>query len=83
MESYFIIYMCKPSGMSLRGALVVAFMPLHGVYKCKMCVKHVIISYRSFREILIFFRIFFYFPETKIYLFEIPKNTFRNSKYGF
>jgi hypothetical protein len=35
--------------MSPRGTLVVAFMPLHGVSKCKMCLKHVNISYRSAR----------------------------------
>jgi hypothetical protein len=26
---------------------------------------------------------FFYFPENKIYLFEVLKNVFRNSKYVF
>jgi hypothetical protein len=49
MENYFVLYWHKPSGMSPRGALVVAFMPLHGVSKCKMCLKHVSISYRSSR----------------------------------
>jgi hypothetical protein len=82
MESYFIIYMCKPSGMSPRGALVVAFIPLHGVSKCKRCVKHVNISYRSSRKISYFWNIF-YFPKTKIYLFEVLKNIFRNPKYVF
>jgi hypothetical protein len=56
--------------MSPRGTLVVAFMSLHGVSKCKMYLKHVNISYRSARQIFIFFGIFFYFTETKIYLFE-------------
>jgi hypothetical protein len=69
--------------MSPRGTLVVAFMLLHGVSKCKMCLKHVNISYRSARQIFIFFGIFFYFPETKIYLFEGLKNVFRNSNYVF
>jgi hypothetical protein len=46
--------------MSPRGTLVVAFMSLYGVSKCKICLKHVNIS----------FGIFFYFLETKIYLFE-------------
>jgi hypothetical protein len=69
--------------MSPRGTLVVAFMPLHGVSKCKMCLKHVNISYRSAQYIFIFFGIFFYFSETKIYLFEELKNVFRNSNYVF
>jgi hypothetical protein len=30
-----------------------------------------------------YFRIFFYFTETKIYLFEEIKNVFRNSNYVF
>jgi hypothetical protein len=57
--------------------LVVAFIPLHGVSKCKMCLKHVSISYRSSQKIFIFFGIFVYFPETKIYLFNVLKNVFR------
>jgi hypothetical protein len=69
--------------MSPRGTLVVAFMPLHGVFKCKMCLKHVKISYISAWQIFIFFGIFFYFPETKIYLFEELKIVFRNSNYIF
>jgi hypothetical protein len=69
--------------MSPRGTSVVAFMPLHGVSKCEMCLKHVSLSYRSSRLIFIFLRIFSYFPETKIYLFKILKNVFRNSKYVF
>jgi hypothetical protein len=44
MENYFVLYQRKPSGMSPRGTLVVAFMPLHGVSKCKICLKHVNIS---------------------------------------
>jgi hypothetical protein len=58
--------MYKPSVMRSRGALVVEFMPLHGVYKCKMCVKHVIISYRIFQEIFIFSEYFSIFRKTKI-----------------
>jgi hypothetical protein len=83
MENYFVLYWLKPSGMSPRGALVVAFMPLHGVSKFKKCLKHVTISYRSSRQIFIFFGIFFYSPETKIYLFEVLKNVFKNSTYVF
>jgi hypothetical protein len=49
MENYFVLYWRKPSGMSPRGNLVVAFMSLHGVSKCKMCLKHVNISYGSVR----------------------------------
>jgi hypothetical protein len=49
MENYFVLYWRKPGEMSPRGNLVVAFMPLHGVSKCKMCLKHVNISYRSSR----------------------------------
>jgi hypothetical protein len=37
----------------------------------------------AFGKIFIFFGIFFYFPETKIYLFEELKNVFRNSNYVF
>jgi hypothetical protein len=48
-ENYFVLYYRKPSGMSPRGTLVVSFMPLHGVSKCKMCLKHVNICYRSAR----------------------------------
>jgi hypothetical protein len=73
MENYFVLYWHKPSGISPRCALVVAFMLLHGVSKCKKCLKHVSISYRSSPYIFIFFRIFFYFPETKIYLFDVLK----------
>jgi hypothetical protein len=69
--------------MSPRGTLVVVFMALNGVSKCKMCLKHVNISYRSARKIFIFFGNFFNFPETKIYLFEELKNVFRNSNYVF
>jgi hypothetical protein len=49
MENYFVLYWHKPSEVSPRSALVVAFMPLHGVSKCKMCLKHVNIPYRRFR----------------------------------
>jgi hypothetical protein len=73
----FCLYWRKPSGMNPRGTLVVVFMPLHGVSKCKMCLKHA--NYVFF----IFFGIFFYFPETKIHLFEELKNVFRNSNYVF
>jgi hypothetical protein len=55
--------------MSPRGTLVVAFMPLHGVSKCKMCLKHVNIFIEALGNFHIF-RNIFYFSETKIYLFE-------------
>jgi hypothetical protein len=45
MENYFVLYWRKPTGMSPIGTLVVAFMPLHDVSKCKMCLKHISISY--------------------------------------
>jgi hypothetical protein len=48
MESYFVIYWLKPSEMGPRGALVVAFMLLHSVSKCKRYLTHVNIPYRSF-----------------------------------
>jgi hypothetical protein len=48
-ENYVVLYWRKPGEVSPRGNLVVAFMPLHGVSKCKMCLKHVNISYRSSR----------------------------------
>jgi hypothetical protein len=70
MENYFVLFWHKPSGMSPRGTLVISFMSLHGVSKCKMCFKHVSLCYRSSRYIFVFFEIFFYFSETKIYLFE-------------
>jgi hypothetical protein len=73
MGNNFVLYWRKPSGISPIGALVVAFMSLHGVSKCKKCLKHVSISYRGSRWIFIFFRIFFYFSENKIYLFEVLK----------
>jgi hypothetical protein len=36
MESYFVIYWRKPSKVNPRRALVVAFMLLHIVSKCKI-----------------------------------------------
>jgi hypothetical protein len=73
MENYFVLYWRKPNGISPRGALVVAFTPLHGISKWKMCLKQVSISYRSSRKIFIFFGIFVYFSKTKIYLFKVLK----------
>jgi hypothetical protein len=52
MESYFIIYMCKPSEVSPRGAWIVAFIPLHSVFKCKRCLKHVSVPRRSLSDFL-------------------------------
>jgi hypothetical protein len=49
VENYFVIYWRKPSEVSPRGALVVTFMPLQNVSKCKRCLKHVNIPYRGFR----------------------------------
>jgi hypothetical protein len=58
MESYFIIYIgvnlvkCFKVFLSeahSRGSLVVAFMSLQSVSKCKRCFKHVDIPCRSFR----------------------------------
>jgi hypothetical protein len=66
--------------VSPRGALVVVFMLLEIVSKCKRCLKHVNIPCRSFRYFFIFFQVFFYFLETKIYLFEELKNIFESSK---
>jgi hypothetical protein len=83
MENYFVLFWRKPSGMSPRGTLVVAFMPLHGISKCKMYLKHVNISYRSTRQNFHIFPNIFYFTETKIYLFEGNKNVFSNSNYVF
>jgi hypothetical protein len=83
MENYFVLYWCKPSGMSPRDALVGAFMPLHSVSKCKRSLKHVNIPCGAFSKFSYFFEIFFYFTEAKIYLFEVLKNIFRSSKYVF
>jgi hypothetical protein len=46
MESSVVIYWRKPSEVSPRDALVVAFMPLHSVSKCIRCFKHVYIPCR-------------------------------------
>jgi hypothetical protein len=40
-------------------------------------------KFSYFRNNFLFFGIFFYFPKTKIYLFEELKNVFRNSNYVF
>jgi hypothetical protein len=51
--------------MSPSGALVAAYILLHSVSKCKKCLKHVNIHYRSFDN----FHIFSIFREPKfIYL---------------
>jgi hypothetical protein len=68
--------------VSPKGALVVAFMSLHSVYKCKRCLKHVNISCKTFGKFSYFWNIF-YFLETKIYLFEVLKNIFKSSKNVF
>jgi hypothetical protein len=70
-------------GVSPKCDLVVTSMLLHNVSKCKKCLKHVNIPCRSFREIFIYFLIFFYFPRTKIYLFEALKNIFKSTKNVF
>jgi hypothetical protein len=59
--------------------MIVAFMLLYSVSKCKKCLKHVNKSCRSFPQIFIFF----YFSKFKIYLFEVLKNIFKSSKYVF
>jgi hypothetical protein len=82
MENYFVLYWRKPSGMSPTGTLVVAFMSLHGVSKCNMCLKHVNIFIDAFGKFS-YFRNIFLFLETKIYLFKVLKNVFKNSKYVF
>jgi hypothetical protein len=69
MESYFVIYRCKPSEMNPREALIVVFMPWHSVSKCKKCLKHVNIPRRSLQYFFRFFRVFSYFWKPKsIYL---------------
>jgi hypothetical protein len=40
--------------MSPSGALVAAYILLHSVSKCKKCLKHVNIHYRSFNNFHIF-----------------------------
>jgi hypothetical protein len=37
----------------------------------------------AFGKFSYFFRIFFYFPKTKIYLFEVLKNILKSSNYFF
>jgi hypothetical protein len=52
MDNYFVLCWHKPSGISPRGALVVAFMLLHGVYECEFCLHHVKLSRGCFQELL-------------------------------
>jgi hypothetical protein len=47
MDKYFVIYIGKPSEVSPRGALFVAFMQSQSVFKCKRCLKRVNIPCRS------------------------------------
>jgi hypothetical protein len=68
--------------VSPKGALVVAFMSLHSVYKCKRCLKHVNISCKTFGKFSYFWNIF-YFLETKIYLFEVLKTFLKALKMFF
>jgi hypothetical protein len=83
MENYFLFYI----GVNLVEWALEALWLLHScsciVSLSKMCLKQVNIFYRSSRYIFIFFGVFFYFPKTKFYLFEVLKNVFRNSKYVF
>ena len=64
-ENYFVIYWRKPSEVSPRGTLTVAFMSLHNVSMCEKCLKPVNIPCRSFRKIFIFFKYFFIFRNSK------------------
>jgi hypothetical protein len=59
--------------VSPRSVLVVVFMLLHSVSKCKECLKHVNMPCKSYLSIFIIFWIFFYFLKLKIYLFEVLK----------
>jgi hypothetical protein len=69
MENYLVLYWHKPSGISPTCALVVAFMQLHGVSKCKKYLKHVNISYEAFGKFSYFLEYFSIFRKPKsIYL---------------
>jgi hypothetical protein len=49
MENYFVLYWLKPTEVKPRGALVVAFIPLHSVSMCEKCLKPVNMPCKNFR----------------------------------
>jgi hypothetical protein len=63
MDRYFAIYWRKPSEVSPRAVLFVAFIPSQSVSKCKKCLKRVNIPCRSPNNFFIVSGFFFPFPE--------------------